>query len=336
MQIGDERQIEFSVVVPVYNSERTLGFCLEALSIQTLPRERFEVIVVDDGSTDRTSKIARQFDVRYMFQKNRGPASARNLGADAAAGSLILFTDSDCVPCPNWLEEMVQPFTDLQVVAAKGSYRTRQTELVARFAQMEFEDRYDMLKKNAGIDMIDTYSAAFRKEVFKRMGGFDSRFPKANNEDTELSYRLDTAGCKMVFNPKAVVFHTHPSTLEKYLKLKFWRGYWRMIVYRRYPKKALKDSYTPNVLKIQTMLMAMSFPLCLFSAFVPAFIWLVLLLWSILMISALPFSIKTYKKDKLAGLFSPLIILFRSLVFALGSLLGLAQALSSPSTDLVE
>ena len=331
-----EKQIEFSVVVPAYNSERTLGFCLEALSHQTIPRERYEVIVVDDGSSDLTSKIARQFDVRYMFQKNRGPASARNLGADAAAGSLILFTDSDCVPCPDWLEEMVRPFMDLNVIAVKGGYKTRQTEIVARFAQMEFEDRYDMLKKNACIDMIDTYSAAFRKEVFKRMGGFDGRFPKANNEDTELSYRLAAAGCKMVFNPKAIVFHTHPSTLAKYLKIKFWRGYWRMVVYRRYPQKALKDSYTPNVLKIQTMLMALSFPLCLFSLFVHTFFPFILMLWSIILISSFPFSIKTYKKDKLAGIFSPIIILFRSLVFALGSLLGLAKnfILDSPLVNL--
>lgn len=327
-----EKQIEFSVVVPAYNSESTLGFCLKALSHQTIPAERYEVIVVDDGSSDQTSKIARQFDVRYLFQKNRGPASARNLGADAAAGSLILFTDSDCVPCQDWLEEMVRPFMDSNVVAVKGGYKTRQTEIVARFAQMEFEDRYDMLRKSASIDMIDTYSAAFRKEVFKRMGGFDGRFPKANNEDTELSYRLAAAGCKMVFNPKAVVFHTHPSTLAKYLRIKFWRGYWRMIVYRRYPKKALKDSYTPNVLKIQTLLMAMSLPLCLSTAFICAFFWPVLLLWGILMISTLPFSIKTYKKDKLAGILSPGIILFRSLVFAVGSLLGLAMDMISPST----
>jgi len=330
--VGAEKQIEFSVVVPAYNSERTLGFCLEALLHQTIPAERYEVIVVDDGSSDHTSKIAGQFDVRYMFQNNRGPASARNLGADAAAGSLILFTDSDCVPCPDWLEEMVRPFTDSNVVAVKGGYKTRQTEIVARFAQMEFEDRYDMLKKSDCIDMIDTYSAAFRKDVFKRMGGFDGRFPKANNEDTELSYRLAAAGCKMVFNPKAVVFHTHPSTLAKYLKIKFWRGYWRMIVYRRYPKKAFKDSYTPNVLKIQTLLMALSFPLCLSAAFIPAFLRLVLLLWSILMISTLSFSIKTYKKDKLVGILSPGIILLRSLVFAAGSILGLAMDLISPST----
>lgn len=77
---GAGKQIDFSVVVPVYNSERTLRFCLEALANQTIPKEKFEVIVVDDGSTDSTSEIARNFDVRYIFQKNRGPAMHGILG----------------------------------------------------------------------------------------------------------------------------------------------------------------------------------------------------------------------------------------------------------------
>jgi GT2 family glycosyltransferase len=180
-----------------------------------------------------------------------------------------------------------------------------------------------MLKKSACIDMVDTYSAAFRKEVFKHMGGFDSRFPKANNEDTELSYRLSAAGCKMVFNPKAVVFHIHPSTLAKYLKLKFWRGYWRMMVYRRYPDKAFKDSYTPK-----TLLMAISLPFLPLSVFVSDFLWLTLLIWGAIVISTIPFSVKTYDKDKLTGMLSPMIIFLRSLVFSLGSLIGLIKCMT--------
>jgi GT2 family glycosyltransferase len=177
--------------------------------------------------------------------------------------------------------------------------------------------------------MVFSYSAAFKKNVFTTAGGFDESFPKANNEDTELSYRLAAAGCKMVFNPDAVVYHTHPSTLAKYLKIKFWRGYWRLIVYRRYPQKALKDSYTPNVLKIQTLLLAITLPLFPLSLFVHNSFSLVLLIWSIVLLSAFPFSIKTYKKDKLTGIFSPVIILLRSLAFAVGSILGMIHCLIS-------
>lgn len=323
---------DFSVIVPAFNAEKTLSFCLESLLAQTVPKEQYEVIVVDDGSTDRTSEIARRYDVRYFFQNNRGPATARNHGARVARGHIILFTDSDCVPASNWIEEMTMPFTDPDVSAVKGSYRTQQRELVARFAQQEFEDRYDMLLKHSHIDMVDSYSAAFRKEVFTTAGGFDESFPKANNEDTELSYRLASRGYKMIFKPSAIVYHRHPATLSRYLKVKFWRGYWRMMVYRRYPQKALKDSYTPNVLKVQTLLAAISLPFCLFMFFGIGSFSAIGVIWSVILFTAVPFSIKTYQKDKWAGTLSPIIILCRSIVFAMGSLMGIFTCLMTRLT----
>lgn len=319
--------IRFSVIIPAYNAEKTLSSCLESLAEQSVRKEDYEIIVVDDGSTDGTSKIAKGFNANHIFQTNKGPAAARNRGAREARGAIILFTDSDCVPEHNWIQEMVGPFSDADVVGVKGAYKTRQKEMAARFAQAEFEDRYDLLQKSSSIDMIDTYSAAFRKDVFLKMGGFDESFPVANNEDTDLSYRLAAAGYKLVFSQNAFVYHTHPDTLMKYLRLKFRRGYWRMVVYRRYPDKAVRDSYTPSVIKIQTILMALSLPLFLLSWFIPLLLYPALLSWGIIILSSFPFSLKTFKKDKLIGLVSPVVILLRSLVFACGSLLGIARCL---------
>ncbi len=319
----------FSVIIPVYNAETTLSLCLKALSHQSVAKEDYEVIVIDDGSTDNTSNIAKKFNVNYISQTNQGPATARNKGARAARGDIILFTDSDCIPDHSWIKEMVSPFKDSDVVAVKGIYKTSQKELAARFAQAEFEDRYDLLKKSSSIDMIDTYSAAFRKDIFLDMGGFDQSFPVANNEDTDFSYRLAVAGYELVFNPKAFVYHTHIDTFVKYLKLKFWRGFWRMIVYSRYPDKAVKDSYTPAVIKVQTMLMALSLPLLFLSLFVPYLLYLALLSWCTIIILAFHFSFKTFKKDKIVGLISPGVVLLRSLVFATGSLWGLVRCLFS-------
>lgn len=319
--------MHLSVVIPAYNSEKSLYYCLESLTNQSIPKASYEVIVVDDGSTDRTSEIARDFNVKYLFQENQGPASARNKGVRNASGEIVLFTDSDCVPDHNWMQEMISPFKDPEIVSVKGAYKTRQKELAARFAQAEFEDRYDLLQKSVTIDMVDTYSAAFRKDIFLNMGGFDENFPVANNEDTDLSYRLASKGYKLVFNPRAFVYHTHPDALLKYLKLKFRRGYWRMVVYRRYPDKALKDSYTPVVIKIQTMLMALSILLFLLAWIEPKLIYLALMCWGLIIVSSFSFSIKTFKKDKPVGLLSPGVILLRSLVFALGSLLGMARCI---------
>ncbi|MBN2373233.1 glycosyltransferase [bacterium] len=339
----DGCNIRFSVIIPAYNAEKTLPFCLEALSDQTFPGADYEIIVVDDGSTDETAKVVRRFRAGYIYQLNKGPASARNRGANAARGQIILFTDSDCVPQHSWIEEMTKPFEGRpEIIGVKGIYKTRQRQLTARFAQAEFEDRYDRLRRFPYIDMIDTYSAAFRRDKFLEAGGFDKGFPVANNEDTELSYRLASAGCKMVFNPRAVVYHTHPDTLRKYLLVKFWRGYWRIVVYRRYPGKAIKDTYTPAVIKMQATFMAISFPLLAFSVIAKGLPWkyifvhgggrcmfvhellilLAVLLWLIIIALSFPFSFKTFKKDRAVGLISPLIVFLRSIVFAAGSLSG--------------
>lgn len=321
------KDMRFSIIIPAYNAEKTLSSCLASLTDQSLSKELFEVIVVDDGSTDSTSKIAGQFNIHYIYQANQGPAAARNRGARDAKGDIILFTDSDCIPDHYWIQQMTRPFSAPDVVAVKGAYKTRQRELVARFAQAEFEDRYDLLKKRSIIDMIDTYSAAFRKDVFLNIGGFDQSFPVANNEDTDLSYRLAAKGYKLVFNQGAFVYHTHPDSFLKYLKLKFRRGYWRMVVYRRYPDKAIKDSYTPVAIKIQTMLMALSLTLFPLALVYSSLIYPVLLSWGIIIVSAIPFSFKTFKKDRPVGLISPGVILLRSMVFALGSMSGAVRCL---------
>ena len=320
-------RLKFSVIVPAFNAEIILTSCLEALLAQSMPKEDYEVIVVDDGSTDNTSKTAQQFNVKTICQPNRGPAAARNRGVAEARGDVILFTDSDCIPDRKWIQEMTLPFENPEVVGVKGAYKTCQTRLAARFAQAEFEDRYDLLQPLPSIDMIDTYSAAFRKDIFQEMGGFDESFPVANNEDTDFSYRLSAASHKLVFNREAFVYHTHPDTLLKYLRVKFRRGYWRMVVYGRYPEKAVKDSYTPGVIKIQTLLMALSIILLFLSGFVESAVYPAVLVWVIIIVSSFPFSFKTFKKDRAVGLTSPAIILLRSMVFAMGSLAGLIRSL---------
>ena len=330
------KKVRFSVIIPAYNAESTLAACLKALDSQSMPREDYEVIVVDDGSTDGTSRIAKRFNINFIFQKNQGPAVARNRGANAAVGDIILFTDSDCVSDHNWIQEMVRPFNNPDIIGVKGAYKTRQTSLAARFAQAEFEDRYDLLQKYHYIDMIDTYSAAFQKDVFLKIGGFDEGFPVANNEDTDLSYRLVASGYKLIFNPRAFVYHTHPDTLIKYLTVKFWRGYWRMVVYRRYPDKAVKDTYTPKVVKIQTLLTAFSLPLLCLSWLATIFFYLTGLCWSIVIISSFPFSIKTFRKNKKVVLISPAVILLRSLVFAIGGLLGVASCLGKKAKSIAQ
>lgn len=287
---------------------------------QSYPRDKYEIIVVNDGSNDRTEEIVKGFNVVYIFQENCGPATARNKGAMAAKGNIILFTDSDCVPNRDWIKEMVFPFEDDEVVAVKGAYRTDQPEITARFAQIEFNERYRLLLRNRYTDMVDTYSAGYRRDVFLSLGGFDPSFPIANNEDTELSYKMSQRGYKMVFNPKAVVYHLgHPDSLTKYAKLKFWRGYWRMVVYKRYPTKMLKDSYTPQTLKLQIVFFYLSLMSLIFVGIYPA-LMLYPLIFGIISfgVVSLPFTIWALMVNPLIGILSPFFLILRAASLGLG------------------
>jgi GT2 family glycosyltransferase len=313
--------LRYSVVVPAYNAEATLRPCLGALQRQSVGREQYEVLVVDDGSTDATAGIAGGFPVIVIRQRNRGPAAARNHGARRAQGGIILFTDADCVPAEDWIEQMTKPFADETVVAVKGAYRTAQRSLTARFCQVEFEERFELLARAESIDMVDTYAAAFRAEVFRRMNGFDESFPVANNEDTDLSYRLSAAGHRMAFSPGAVVYHLrHPDTLRRYFRQKFWRGYWRMIVYRRHPGKMVQDTYTPQTLKFQVLTLAAAAaaaPAGLL--FAPAW-YLAAGSFLLFLVSTAPFAVLAARRDPAVAALSPLFLALRAAAIGSGVL----------------
>ncbi len=320
--------VKVSVIVPVYNAREFIGKCIEALIDQTFQHDNYEIIVVDDGSTDRTNDIVKNYPVKYIYQENHGPASARNNGADKAKGEIVIFTDSDCVPDKNWISEMLKPFEYPDVMAVKGAYRTEQRSIVARFAQLEFEERFEMLEKVESIDMVDTYSAGFRKDVFLKMGGFDTSFPVANNEDTELSYRMSERGYKMVFNPAAIVCHLkHPDSVKKYARLKFWRGYWRMIVYRKFRDKMVKDTYTPQTLKFQILLLFLLVISVPFAVICPPYgVYLLSFVVVFLGLLLLPFTIGAIKKDPLVGTFTPFLLAVRAASIGLGVLCGVLRA----------
>lgn len=309
----------YSVIIPAFNAARTVAQCLDALAAQSIAHDTFEVIVVDDGSVDATAKIISDYPFRYIRQPNAGPASARNHGAREASGEIILFTDADCAPAPDWIAQMTRPFDEPDVMAVKGAYRTHQHSLTARFAQVEFEERFELLKRAPSIDMVDTYSAAFRREAFWSAGGFDTNFPVANNEDTELSYKLSAAGHKMVFNPDAVVYHMkHPASPAIYARQKFWRGYWRMVVYKRFPRKMIRDTYTPKTLKAQVVLSVLLLPLIILGLIVPKVAPLTGACALMFMGSTIPFMLFAARRDIAVCLLSPLFLCLRAMVIGAG------------------
>lgn len=337
-----------SVIVPAYNAADTITDCVEALGRQHLD-DAFEVIVVDDGSADDTAQRAQQAGAKVICTQRGRPAAARNAGIRAASGEIVCCTDADCVPTAEWLANLTAPFRDPEVAACKGSYRTHQKEIVARFVQLEYEDKYDLLNKQATIDFIDTYSAAYRRDVLLANDGFDEQFPYL--EDQELSFRLAARGYKMLFRPAAVVYHHHSATLRAYVRKKLIIGYWKAQVVRRFPDRGVKDSHTPQVMKLQMLLVALV--MLLTGAALALFILLYFIcqpgslclptirflptsaailaavILAVFLITTLPFLVKAWHKDRAVALVAPFLLAVRAVALGLGYGWGIVQPAST-------
>ena len=322
-----------SAIVPAYNAALTIEECIEALLKQSVPRKEYEVIVVDDGSTDGTATLARSYAVRVLTQHHCGPAAARNLGASQSSGDILLFTDADCAPTLTWIEEMARPFADPEVAGVKGTYLTRQRELVARFVQIEYEDKYDRMARQERIDFVDTYSAGYRREVFLANGGFDTTFPTASVEDQELSFRLARKGYKMVFAPQARVYHRHDVSPGEYARRKFNIGYWKALLTQWHPERLVRDSHTPQILKLQIILLGLAALSLLAAPLWPRSLWMAGGMAGLFLVSAFPFVAKAATKDLALAVVSLFLLALRAVSLGAGFALGKVRFAATEKSD---
>ncbi len=224
-----------SIIIPAYNSARTLPACLEACRAQDYPD--IEIIVVDDGSTDDTAVIAEATPgVQVLSQKNQGPAVARNHGARVARGEILAYTDSDCVPRPDWIRHLVAAF-ETGVVAVGGTYDIINAHArLARVVQAEIAARHARFGQE--VDFLGSFNVAYRKEAFDAVGGFEESYRWASGEDNDLAYKLQHAQGRILFTADAIVGHHHPERLVGYLRTQARHGCWRVKLYRDHPQRA--------------------------------------------------------------------------------------------------
>jgi len=316
--------LKISIIVPAKNAANTLKACLQSLLNQQglLFGMDYEVILVDDGSSDETAAIGIEMGVKVISQQNSGPAAARNAGAKAAKGEILLFTDSDCIPQPDWCIQMIKPFDDPEVVGVKGAYLCKEQNLVARFVQQEFEHKYERMTKQTKIDFIDTYSAGYRKAIFLENAGFEVRFPVPSVEDQEFSFRLARKGYKLVFQPTARVYHSHDLNLRQYALRKLGIGYWKAYMLRWLPEKTFSDTYTPPSQRLQILILA-SIMLSLVFGFFWRWSWLFSgMLFVIFYFSALDLLLQIKKNDpKIIGI-GTLLVIVRAFSLGFGLLYG--------------
>ena len=323
-----QRPLLASVVIPAYNAADTIGRCLRALSRQSLAAGSYEVIVVDDGSTDGTVAAAEASgaEVTVLRQQHVGPAAARNLGAGHARADIVLFTDADCVPAEDWAEQLLAAFRDPEVVGAKGVYFGREGTLVERFVQLEYEDKYERMARRRYIDFIDTYCAAYRRHVLLSVAGFDTSIMAG--EDQELSFRLAHAGYKMVFVPSARVRHLgHTRSVYSYWRKKLKIGYWKVRVHDRHPDKLVSDSHTPQVMKLQIGLVALLGASAIGGLIVPAWRRAPAVLSLAFAATTVPFVRRAWAKQRSVALAAPCLLFVRALALGCGFALGLLDHL---------
>jgi glycosyltransferase involved in cell wall biosynthesis len=216
-----------SVVIPTFNRHQRLERVLDALESQTLLAEHYEVIVVDDGSTDGTFEElgARKssFELRCFRQDNSGPALARNYGVKRATGELIVFLDDDVVPLPELLAEHAQSHDaesgELAVIGPLQSLPHYDAPWVA-WEQEKLEWQYEAMTRG---DFEPTFrqfwtgNASVAKRNVERAGFFDAEFLRA--EDVELGLRLKECGVVFRFNPRAGGLHHADRSLESWKKM---------------------------------------------------------------------------------------------------------------------
>jgi glycosyltransferase involved in cell wall biosynthesis len=332
-----------SVIVPVYNAEKTLSECLQALLVQTVPPLELEIIAVDDGSQDSSREILRRFQklgVRVLYSEHRGAASARNSGLLLARGEIVLFTDSDCIPEPDWALRMVigllvavreGAINNIRIAGAKGTYTSQQKEIVARFAQLEYQERYRRLAREPYLEFVDTYAAAYFREVLVQSSGFNPNFPGAVVEDAELAWRLAEQGYRMVFVPEARVRHYHVNTPGAYFRRKFRIGFWRVAVYRLHPDRLTNDSHTSDTSKIQMLLLVAGLGTKLGGISTGLIGLEKISKWfslsgsaiaGLFILSGLPFALRNLKQDPVAAIFSLPLLALKALALVTGAAYG--------------
>jgi glycosyltransferase involved in cell wall biosynthesis len=244
---GAEAELRISVVVCTHNRAEKLASCLSSLGDQTLDSSSYEVVVVDDGSTDATPEVAERYAMRVIRnERNLGLAASRNVGVEATSGPVVAFTDDDCIADRDWLRQLLETFDDPEVLAAGGKITPLRTDhLLLRYYEASNPLAHNPHRPTAGggvrerftayfreslrlhappeneesLFMITGANMALRRSTFELVGGFDGRF-RLGDEDTDFWLRLHglRAGALLRYSPWAVVAHDYDPNFRDALR----------------------------------------------------------------------------------------------------------------------
>jgi GT2 family glycosyltransferase len=218
----------FSIIVPTFDRHEALMVCVQAIKQLDYPQDRFEVIIVDDGSPVPVEVLKNDgsngMNITLLRQFNAGPASARNLGAQHARGDMLAFTDDDCIPTTQWLRELAQSANEAPTGLVGGrTVNGLDHNLYSTASQMIVDEAYAFfLSRNSDLRFFASNNMAVSAKLFHKSGGFDPSF--RTSEDRDFCDRWILRGRPLVYSPKALVHHHHHLTMTAFGRQHFNYG----------------------------------------------------------------------------------------------------------------
>ncbi len=218
--------MKLSIIIPVWNASRTIRLCLDGIMHQTI--KPYEVIVIDDRSTDNSSEIIKRYNVKLLQNtENKGPAYSRNRGAKIATGDIFLFVDSDIVIPANAVALVIEKFKEIpDATCICGIYS--KYPLIDKGFISYYRTLQTHIWKKTGCGFTTRFtvsSGAIKKEAFQDVGGFDETFKKADIEDYEIGHRLIAKGYKIYQTNEIQTLHGDYYRLKDLIAAVFKRAY---------------------------------------------------------------------------------------------------------------
>ena len=318
-----------SIIVPAYNRAEEINEFLTSFEKQT--NNDFEVVVVDDGSTDQTKQIFEKHKLNlittYLYQQNKGPGAARNLGMEQAKGDIFVFIDSDCTVPENYIEKLLYHLDHEKFDSFGGPDTCRDD-----FTPLLKAINYSMTsfigtggtRGSKGKQLTKYYPRSFnmgiKREVFEKIGGMNSL---RHGQDMEFSNRIYNAGFRVVYFDDVKVFHKRRTNLKKFFKQIFNWGVTRINL-GRIDKKMLKPIHFLPALAILGYITTL-----ILALFIPLFSWIFLGETSIIVLLLIFTCIHSTIKNKslLVGLLSIITLLTQVIAYGAGLITGLFKSI---------